>query len=79
MTEPDTYTGPALTPEQGAILSAFTGVLCGAFQDLHAYVERKLGRPIFTDELLGLSDTIKEAARQDFIALVTPRKENDNG
>lgn len=60
-----------ITNEQAAIIGAYTGYLCGSFADLHAYVERKLGRPIFTHELgdKKMIVEIKEAVRDDFISI----------
>ena len=59
-----------LTKEQGAILTAFTGLLCGKFSDFAAYAERLLNRPIWTHQFPSLADEIKEAARADFMTLV---------
>lgn len=59
-----------LTKEQGAILTAFTGVMCCSFADFSEYAERKLGRPIWTHQYPGLAGEIKEAARTDFMALM---------
>ena len=36
--------------ELGAIVSAYTGNLCGNFDVLHAYAERKLGRSVWVHE-----------------------------
>jgi hypothetical protein len=71
-----------LTKEQGAILSAFTGKLCGRFSDFAEYAERKLGRPIFTHEYPGLMGDIKEASRADFMAIMpegTPTPDQTGG
>tara|TARA_Y100001973_G_scaffold8212_1_gene11286 strand:+ start:72 stop:284 length:213 start_codon:yes stop_codon:yes gene_type:complete len=61
-----------LTPEQAAVIGAFTGILAGPFSDLHAYAEKKLGRPIWTHEFgsEGVASELKEAAREDFLAMV---------
>ena len=61
-----------LTSEQGAVLSAFTGVLCCDFATFHEYVERTLGRPVWTHEMAyeQVMEELKEAARPDFLALV---------
>lgn len=71
-----------LTAEQAAIIGAYTGVLCGPFSDLHEYIEKKLGRPVFTHELGtagGLWEKIKDATLEDFLAIchakVEPRPE----
>jgi len=64
-------TAPRLTPEQAAIIGAFTGIAAGPFSDIHGYAERKLGRPIWTHEFASkeLSEELKDAAREDFIAI----------
>jgi hypothetical protein len=58
-----------LTVEQAAILSAFTGILCGRFSDMAQYAERIMGRPILTHEYPGIADQLKEAARDDFMSI----------
>lgn len=60
-----------LTKRQAAVIGAFTGLLCGPFDDLHAYIEEILGRPVFTHELgsAALAEQIKLAAKADFLAL----------
>ena len=50
-----------LTKEQGAIISAFTGILVGKFSDFTEYAEHILDRPIWTHQYPGLSAQIKEA------------------
>jgi len=60
-----------LTREQAAIVSAYTGYLIGPFSDMHAYIEKIMGRPVWTHEMASekLIDQIREAAKEDFIAL----------
>lgn len=60
-----------MTRQEAAIITAFTGILCGSIRDFQAYVENKLDRPVWTHEFAGkeLADEIKEAAREDFIAI----------
>lgn len=60
-----------LTKEQGAIISAFTGILCGEFSAMREYCERIMGRPIFTHEFASktLRAEIKEKAQPDFLAI----------
>ena len=62
-----------LTKEQSAVLSAYTGVLCGDFSSFHGYVERIMGRPVFTHEMGNekVADEIKQKSREDFLALVS--------
>lgn len=54
-----------LSQEQAAGLGAFTGVACGPFGDVHEYVEKLLGRPVWTHQFADkeLWKEIKEAAR----------------
>ncbi len=61
-----------LTKEQCAIMSAFTGVLCGEFSAFHEYCERIMDRPIFTHEFASktLAAEIKEKSKPDFLAIV---------
>lgn len=60
-----------MTREESAIISAFTGVLAGPFDAFHQYVEKIMGRPVWTHEMAD-KDTmqeIKEKSRADFVAL----------
>lgn len=63
---------PRLTTEQAAILGAFTGVLLGRFEDLHEYIERILGRPVWTHELASpeVVEVIKVATRPDLMRIL---------
>lgn len=73
-----------LTREQAAIIGAYTGYLCGPFDDLRQYAERKLGRPVDASDLplvmhLAQGDPLvcelKDAARSDFNALAAVKEE----
>lgn len=59
-----------LTTEQGAIVSAYTGYLACSFSALHAYAERKLGRPIWTHQFPAIAEELREASKSDFIAMI---------
>jgi hypothetical protein len=61
-----------LTREQSAIIGAFTGVLCGPFEALHEYVEKVMGRPVWTHEMGSeqFSADLKEKSRADFMSIV---------
>lgn len=61
-----------MTKEEAAIVSAYTGILVGNFSDMHAYVENKFERPVWTHEFASKEffDKVKEAAYEDFIKLV---------
>jgi hypothetical protein len=60
-----------LTIEQSAVISAYTGVLCGPFGAYHEYVEKVMERPVWTHEMANpdVMAQIREAAKPDFLAL----------
>lgn len=63
-----------LTRRQAAIIGAFTGVLCGPFEDLHDYVDSLPGFKGIMTVGLGLkAKQIQEAAEPDFLALCPDR------
>jgi hypothetical protein len=52
------------------IISAYTGYLCVEFSKMHAAVEKKLGRPIWTHEFPIIMDSeIRPAFKDDFVAM----------
>lgn len=61
-----------LTKEQAAIIGAYTGILCGPFDEMHQYIEGLMGRPVFTCELgsKGTWEMIKELAKADLGRIV---------
>ena len=60
-----------MTKNEAAIVTTFTGKMLGDFSDFHKYVEKILGRQVFTHELgsESVSNEIMEASKADFIAL----------
>jgi len=60
-----------MTNREKVIISAYTGVLMCNFGDMHEYIEKILGRPVWTHELADekIRNEIKEASKPDFIAL----------
>lgn len=60
-----------LTKEQAAIIGAYTGITAGPFSDIHEYIEKIMGRPVFIHELAdeNLCDEIREKAKPDFLAI----------
>lgn len=60
-----------MTKEEAAIVSAYTGFLIGSFSDMHAYVEKIMGRPVWTHEMgdKRIADEISEKAKADFVAM----------
>lgn len=61
---------PKLSREQGAILSAYTGVNCCEFEDLRAYAEKLMGRPVREREVAELAGEIKKRSTSDFFRIV---------
>ena len=60
-----------VTKREGAIISAFTGVLMVDFDIMHEYIEEILDREVFVHELgiKEVAEEVKEAARSDFIKI----------
>jgi hypothetical protein len=61
-----------LTKEQAAIIGAYTGVLVGPFAEMHEYIEKILGRSVWTHELANDSvcEEIKRASHRDLMSIV---------
>lgn len=61
-----------MTKEECAIVSAYTGInmLIGSDLDyFYKYVDKLIGREVWTHELPGLADEIKEKSKADFLKL----------
>ena len=60
-----------MTKREAAIVSAYTGFLCGGFSELHEYVEEIMGRPVFIHEMRcgEGAEEIKAKSKPDFVAL----------
>lgn len=60
-----------MTRREAAVIGAYTGILCGPFNDLHQYIEEIMGRPVQTAELANeaLAEEIKQKAKPDFLNL----------
>lgn len=60
-----------LTKEQAAIIGTYTGISCGPFGDIHEYIEKILGHPVWTHQLVDpvLLEKVKEKSKPDFLAL----------
>lgn len=63
-----------LTSEQAAIIGAFTGYLAGPFSEMHAYIERIMGRPVWAHEMANekVMGEIRQAAKDDFLSITAP-------
>lgn len=60
-----------MTYHEKIVVSAYTGYLMCDFSDMHEYIEKKLGRPVWTHEIADkdIQEAIRNAVRSDFIAL----------
>ena len=64
---------------------AYTGVTLLAHEDFryfHGYVEKLMGRPVFTHQLAELAEEIKEKAKPEFIKIcqnLTDEKSEESG
>jgi len=57
--------------KDAAIVSAYTGFLCGKFSEMHKYTEELFERSVFTHEF-GSEDFVKELkklSKDDFVNL----------
>ena len=61
-----------LTREQAAVIGAYTGILSGPLSEMHEYIEKVMGRPVFTHEMANdaVNDEIREKSKADFLAIV---------
>lgn len=72
----DEQSVPKLTRRQAAIIGAYTGTLCGPFEDMHGYVDSLPGfKGIMTAGLAIMADRIAEVAKPDFLALCANRED----
>lgn len=60
-----------MTKHEAAIVAAYTGMMLGEFDDMHAYIEKIMGRPVFTHELgdKAIVAQVHELSKPDFTAL----------
>jgi hypothetical protein len=60
-----------MTKREAAILSAYTGIMIGKFEDLITYAEEKLRRPVFSQEFLDncFKEDLRCIAAYDFFML----------
>ena len=64
--------------EESIIISAYTGVLMCAYEDMHKYIEEKLGRAVWTHELTDekVLEEIKEKTKEDFLKICQEANNN---
>lgn len=58
-----------MTKREAAIVSAYTGILIGEFENFNGYAEEIMGRSVCTHELLYIADEIKEKSKKDFMSI----------
>lgn len=61
-----------MTLHEKIVLSAYTGILMCDMSEVHRYIEKLLGRPVWTHELASeaLWSEIKEKAKPDFHKMI---------
>tara|TARA_R110002126_G_scaffold185903_1_gene334588 strand:- start:1132 stop:1335 length:204 start_codon:yes stop_codon:yes gene_type:complete len=61
-----------LTTEQAAIIGAYTGILLGNFADKHEYIEKILGRSVYTHEMADKDfwEELKEKVKPDLMKII---------
>lgn len=69
-----------MTKQEAIVVSAYTGFLMCDFNDMHEYIEKKLGRPIYTHEfaLDLIQKEIHEKVKPDFLK-ICEEVNKDNG
>lgn len=60
-----------MTKYEAIVVSAYTGYCICNFADVHEYIEKKLGRPVWTHEFAdkNIWEEIREKVRPDFVRL----------
>lgn len=60
-----------MTEQEKIIISAYTGYLLCDFGKVHEYIEKKIGRPVWTHEMAfeNIEKEIREKCRDDFVTL----------
>lgn len=60
-----------MTKREGAIITAYTGIMCCDLPTFHTYAEEKLNRSIFTHEFSDAEvlAALKVNSKEDFISI----------
>lgn len=60
-----------MTKQEAAIVSAYTGYLIGEFHEMHKYIEKVIGRPVWTHEMASqeFAEQLRAASKDDFISM----------
>jgi len=69
-----------MNKKEAAIVSAYTGILIGSFDEAHKYMQEIMGRSLYTHELAfeGIVEEIKKKSRNDFINIKIEDKASGN-
>ena len=61
-----------MNKREAAIVSAYTGFLCGSFSDMHKYAEELFERPVFSHEFGNkqVAEKLKKLSKDDFVNLI---------
>lgn len=61
-----------MTLHEKVVLSAYTGILMCDMSEVHQYIKKLLGRPVWTHELASeaLWEQIKGKAKPDFLKII---------
>jgi hypothetical protein len=68
-----------MTKNEAVIISAYTSYLLVPFSDVHEYIEKKMGRPVWTHEMGDpeFYEKIREACRSDFLGIKIMESSHD--
>ena len=68
-----------MTKQEKIIVSAYTGVLMCNFDDVHEYIQKKLGRPVFSHELADkdIQKEIEEKSHEEFLEICNREEPDD--
>lgn len=60
-----------MTKHETILITAFTGILCCEISDFHAFVEQRIGQPVWTHEMGSPAfwAEIRDAVRDEFLSL----------
>lgn len=67
----------ALDKDQALLISAYTGyVVVNGFSEIHEYIEKVMGRPVYTMEIAdqNFNAELREKLKGEFLKLVPPQE-----
>lgn len=65
-----------MTLDEKIVVSAYTGYLMCDFNEVHRYIEKLLGRPVFTHDLAldVIEDEVREKSKDDFLKICADKE-----